>query len=49
MVRFYDLFHELELEDYYRRIDDIDEAKRSVFKRFGRHSVKDYFESGISF
>lgn len=33
----------LELEDYYRRINDIDEAKRSIFKRFGRYSVRNYF------
>lgn len=39
----------LELEDYYRRINDIDEAKRSIFKRFGRYSVQNYFESGITF
>lgn len=39
----------LELEDYYRRINDIDEAKRSIFKRFGRYSVRNYFESGVTF
>ncbi len=33
----------LELEDYYRKINDIDEAKRAIFKRFGRYTVRNYF------
>jgi len=33
----------LELEEYYRKIEEIDEAKRSIFKRFGRYTAKDFF------
>ncbi len=38
----------LELEDHYRKLDDIDEAKRAIFKRFGRYTVRNYFESGVT-
>lgn len=33
----------LELEDYYRKIESLDEAKRDIFKRFGRYTVKQWF------
>lgn len=39
----------LELEDHYRRIDDLDIAKRKIFQSFGRYSVLQQFKSGISF
>jgi hypothetical protein len=38
----------LELEEYYRKLDGLDQAKRDLFKRFGRYSVKEWFESGVS-
>ncbi len=38
----------LELEDYYRKVDNLDEAKRDIFKRFGRYTAREYFETGIS-
>jgi hypothetical protein len=39
----------LELEDHYKRIDDLDIAKRKIFQSFNRYSVLQQFKSGITF
>ena len=38
----------LELENYYKKIDEIDHAKRDIFRRYKRYSAKEMLEFGIS-
>lgn len=38
----------LELEDYYKRIDDIELAKKSIFQHWGRYTAEEEFMSGIT-
>lgn len=38
----------LELEDYYRKIEDIDEAKRAIFQQFRRYTAADIFYTGVT-
>ena len=38
----------LELEDYYKKTEDIEEAKIAIFKEFRRYTASDYFYSGVT-
>lgn len=38
----------LELEGYYKKIEDIDEAKRYIFQKFRRYTAADIFYTGVS-
>lgn len=38
----------LELESYYKKIEDIDEAKRSIFQQFRRYTAADIFYTGVT-
>lgn len=37
------------MEDYYKKIDKIDIAKRKIFQHFDRYTVEQQFKSEISF
>lgn len=39
----------LELEDHYKKISNIDVAKRKIFQRFDRYTVENQFKSSIGF
>lgn len=38
----------LELEDYYRKIEDIEAAKMFIFQQFRRFTAEDLFYTGVS-
>ncbi len=38
----------IELEDYYKKIDDVDGAKIKIFQNYTRYSAQDYFKNSIA-
>lgn len=38
----------VELEGYYKKIEDIDQAKRFIFQKFKRYTAADEFYTGTS-
>jgi hypothetical protein len=39
----------LELEEHYKKIENLDIAKRRIFQRFDRYTIEQQFKTGISF